>query len=313
MYFTKYAVGLSAGLMTVASAAIAAEEGVPAQPPQTHDIRAAELPPVPGTYVGLAYGNRKVREVTDANGDGLFEDTDVTQQVVGISGLYVLPQKIYGGALGFYGVTTWQQIEGTPGGPIPPVDTGTEWVDMVLGVTWSKAQYRLPDGPPMGPPPGFVQSIGLQATIPGGDGSLGSVVISPNVALTYRTDPILLDGTEFSIRASYNHVTERESRIIDAFDYKDGDYLAFDFAVTERYKNFQFGFIGTYMLQIEDDEPGEGYPGPVAGRMEELALGVVLNMDLGPTSAIKARYTKGVEAKNMSQGDLFGIQYVQKF
>jgi len=165
----------------------------------------------------------------------------------------------------------------------------------------------------MGPPPGDAYSFGLRATLPGGDASLGSRVISPNAAFTYRTDPVLLDGTEVSARLSYNHVTERDSRLIPGFRYKDGDYLALDFAVTERYRNFQFGLAGTYMNAIEDDTPGAGYPGPVAGRMEELALGGVLNIDLGPSSAIKMKYTRNVTATNMSQGDLFAIQFVSKF
>lgn len=313
MSLKKFAVGLSAGLMMTGTGVIAAEEGAPAQPPQTHDIRAAELPPVPGFYYGLAYGQRQVRDLTDSDGDAIFDNTDVTQQVLGVSGLYVLPQKFYGGSLGFYGVGTVQAVEGAPGGPFPEIDTGNEFVDFVVGATWSQATYRMPDGPPMGPPPGVAYAIGLQATIPGGDGSLGSLVVSPNVALTYRTDPILLDGTEFSIRGSYNHVTERDSGIVDGFKYKDGDYISFDAALTERYRNFQFGFVGTFMKQIEDDVPGEGYPLPPQGRMEELVLGVVLNMDLGPTSAIKARYGKGVSSKSMFEGDLFGIQYVRKF
>lgn len=313
MKFSIFAVGLSVGLVTAATGAMAAEEGVPAQPPQTHDIRSAELPPAPGFYYGVAYGNRKVRDITNDDGDGIFPDTSVTQQVFGLSGLYVSPNKFYDGSLGYYAVTTWQDVEGTPGGPIPAVNTGREWVDAVVGVVWSKANYRMPDGPLMGPPPGSAFALGLQATIPGGDGSLGSLVLSPNVAFTYRTEPMLLDATEFSARLSYNHVTERDSNLVSGFKYKDGDYLALDFALTERYKNFQFGPIGTYMKQIEDDKPGAGYPGQVAGRMEELALGLVVNMDLGPTSAIKVRYTKGVRAKNMSKGDLFGIQYVSKF
>lgn len=307
------ALGLSAGLMTAATGAMAAEENAPAQPPQTHDIRAAELPPIPGFYGGLAYGTRLVRELTDDNGDAVFPDTSLTQHVVGLSGLYVLPQEFRGGNLGLYGVSTWQAVNGNPGGPIPAVDTGGEWVDAVVGVVWSKSEYQIPEGPPTGPPPGFAYALGLQATIPGGEGSLESFVISPNVSLTYRTEPLLLDGTEFSARLSYNHVRERDSGRIPGFTYKDGDYLALDFALTERYRNFQFGLIGTYMTQVQDDEPGAGYPGPNGGRMEELALGAVVNMDLGPTSAIKMRYTTGVSSSNLAAGDLFGVQFVQKF
>jgi len=295
------------------TAARAGEDEPAAPPPQTSERREAGWPPRPGFYFGLDYGKRQVRDLAGPTGDGLVGNTAITQQVYGRSCLYVMPQKIYGGTVGFYGVGTVQAVEGAPGGPFPAINTGTEFVDVVLGATWSRAHYKMPDGPPMGPPPGYAYALGLQATIPGGDGSLGSVVVSPNAALTYRTGPVLLDGTEFSIRASYNHVTERESGIINGFNYKDGDYVALDFAVTERYRNFQFGLIGTYMKQIEDDRPGAGYPGATQGRMEELALGAVLNMDLGPTSAIRVRYTKGVRAKNLFQGDLFGIQYIQKF
>lgn len=313
MSLNKSVLALSAGLITAATGAMAAEELAPAQPPQTSDIRAAELPPVPGWYFSGAYGNRQVYAATDDDGNDVFPDTSVTQEVYGVGALYVMPQKVYDGTLGFYGVTTWQVIEGNPGGPLPAVDTGRQWVDAVIGAVWSKANYRMPDGPPMGPPPGYAYALGLQLTIPGGDGSLGSPVIQPNVAFTYRTDPILLDGTEFSTRVSYNHVTERESRLVPGFDYKDGDYIAIDFAVTERYRNFQFGLAGTYMKQIEDDIPGAGYPLPTAGRMEELAVGAVVNMDLGPTSAIRMKYTKGVSSANLSEGNLFGIQYITKF
>lgn len=168
----------------------------------------------------------------------------------------------------------------------------------------------------MGPPPGYAYALGMEAVIPLGDASAGSLVIKPNVAYTYRTGPLWLDGTEFSGRISYNHVTERETRSPDprvTGHYKDGDYIAADFAITERYKNFQFGLAGTYMKAIQDDKPGADYTGLKQGRMEELALGAVLNIDLGPTSGIKMKYTKGIKSKNLTAGDLFGITFVQKF
>lgn len=312
MSLRKIALGITAGLVTTATCAMAAEEGAPAQPPQTHDIRSAELPPVPGLYFGLTYGNRKVRNMNDNNGDPIFPDTSLMQNVFGLAALYVKPQKVYDGTLAFYGLTAWQNVKGNPGGPLPAVNENGQWVDAIFAAIWSKAHYRMPDGPPMGPPPGYAYAFGLQTTLPGGEGSLGSLVISPNTAFTYRTDPILLHGTEFSNRLSYNHVTERDSRIIPGFDYKDGDYIVLDAALTERYKNFQFGAVSTYMKQIEDDVAGAGYPGPVNGRMEELVIGGLLNIDHGMTSALKMRFTKGIRARNMAEGNFFSIQFIKK-
>lgn len=317
MKLSNYALGLVAGLMTAATGAMASERAAPAAPPQTHDIRSAELPPMPGLYGSIAYGQRKVSAIHDTNGDAVFPDTDATETVKGLGLLYVMPEPVGSGRLAFYGVTTFQDLDGTLGGGTPALNESNRWVDAVVGAVWSKAHYQMPEGPPMGPPPGYAYSFGLQATIPGGDGSLGSLVVSPHAAFTYRTKPILLDGTEFSARLTYNHVTTRDSDIVPGTRYKDGDYIALDFAITERYKMVTFGLAGTYMKQIEDDRAGAGYPVGLlpfgGGRMEELAIGGVVNIDLGPTSALKVKYTKSVVAKNISKGNLLGIVYVRKF
>lgn len=247
----------------------------------------------------------------------VFTDTDATETVKGLGLLYVMPRPVGSGRLGFYGVAAFQSLDGTLGGPLPAVSTNDQFIDAVVGAVWSHAKYEMPEGPPMGPPPGRAYSLGLQLTIPGGNASLGSLVVQPNIAYTYRTKPMLLDGTEFSARLAYNHVTERDSDIIPGTRCKDGDYIALDFAVTERYRNFQFGIAGTYMKQIQDDKPGAGYPVgalPIGGgRMEELAIGPVLNIDLGPSTAIKIKYTKSVVSKSLTKGDLFGIIFVKKF
>lgn len=311
---TKRAIALSAGLMTAATGAMAAETAGPAAPPQTHDLRAAELPPIPGWYGAIGVGIRDLTEFTNNNGDAIFPDTKGTQTVYALSAMYVMPEMYRGGRLAFLGVATLQDLDASLTASLPSQTLNKEPTDLTLGVIWSKAQYEMPDGPPMGPPPGRAFALGLETVFPIGDGSQGSIVVKPNIAYTYRTAAKWLDGTEVSGRLSYNHVTERTTNHpVFTGEYKDGDYLAFDFAVTERYRNFQFGLAGTYMKAIQDDKPAANYTGPTAGRMEELALGAVLNVDLGPTSAVKMKYTKGVKSKNLVAGDLFQIAYIRKF
>jgi hypothetical protein len=290
------------------------------------DVRAAELPPEPGFYGGANLTYFRSRSLTDANGDNIFSDTKQDIVVPGVGILYVMPDEFLGGRVGFSAEFGYGRNETTVTNlPIGPGGSGVSGdnyglFDPVIGVKWSKATYDMKNAPQFGPPPGFVYSLGLDATLPigsyevdvVGNPGFNSLVLSPNVAMTYRTAPLLLDGTEFSAGFAYNRVFERDEGN-EGLPYKDGDFITANFAVTERYKMFQFGLIGTYVKQVQDDEADPARVAALAGRYETMSLGAVLAVDLSATSGVKFKYLQDVYAENSFKDRRFSIGVYRKF
>jgi hypothetical protein len=288
------------------------------------DVRAAELPPEPGFYVGTGLVYFNSRSLRGANGDEVFPDTKQDVAVPGVGLLYVMPDEFLGGRVGFsaqfaYGRndTTVTNLPAGPGGTSILGDN-YGFFDPVVGVRWSKGDYNMENAPEMGPPPGFIYSLSLDMTLPIGAYESGRVanpgfdafVLTPNVAMTYRTAPLLLDGTELSASLSYSRVFERDAGNT-GLPYKDGDFITADFALTERYKMFQFGLAGTYVDQVQDDQ--SDVPGTANGRFETLSLGAVLAIDFSPTSGVKFKYLQDVHAENAFKDRRFSFGVYRKF
>lgn len=317
-------------LMTATTALVGAAQGAEIYTTVTTrgdvDIRAAELPPEPGFYAGTGLVYFKSRSMRDANGNQLFPDTKQDIAVPGVGLLYVMPDEFLGGRVGFsaqfgYGrndTTVTNLPVGAGGSGIAGDNYGL--FDPVVGVRWSKGAYDLENAPQMGPPPGFVYSLGLDATLPFGSyesnrtGNPGfdTFVLSPNVAMTYRTAPLLLDGTEFSAAFSYNRVFQRDAAN-EGLPYTDGDFVTADFALTERYKMFQFGLAASYVKQVEDDVASPSRRTPAPGRFETLSLGAVLAVDFSPTSGVKLKYLADVHAESAFKDQRFSFGVYRKF
>jgi hypothetical protein len=312
----------------------AAESYQTTTPGATSDIRAAELPPEPGLYaIGGIWGNWRDR-LNDADGNAMYPDTKERMFQGQLGGMYVYPGEVLGGrvasslifAYGKHDLTVTKTL------PVTLSNKNTGFFDAYSDLFfWSKSWYEGPPPtaagqqkptpdfvPPM--PVGFTLGLGLGVTIPIGSFNNNNVgnpgfntwVLSPNVAVTYRTKPILLDATEFSARVFYNHNFDRNDST-GGFTYRDGDYLSADFAVTERYNRFQFGLAGNIQWQIEDDEGSPAVPASDGQRHKSVRLGPVVAVDFPEyRTTLSLKYLTDVYARNAFYGDYLQLSFIRK-
>lgn len=325
---------LSCCAVLTAGGTHAAEFYQTATPGATTDIRAAELPPEPGFYaIGGLWGNWRNR-LNDGDGNAMFPDTQERLFQGQLGGLYVYPGEVLGGRMASSLVFAYGKHDMTITNTLP-VDLSskhTGFFDAYSDVFfWSKSWYEGP--PPAAPgqprptpdfvppmPVGLTLGFGLGVTAPigifdnaaVGNPGFSNWVLSPNVAFTYRTRPILLDATEFSARLFYNHNFERDDST-GGFSYRDGDYLSADFAVTERYNRFQFGLAGNVKWQVQDDEGSPAVPAAGGQRHESLRLGPILAIDFPEyRSTLSIKYLTDVYTRNAFDGDYLQLSFIRK-
>ncbi len=303
-------------------------------PGATTDIRAAELPPEPGLYaIGGLWGNWRDR-LNDGNGNAMFPDTSERLVQGQLGGLYVYPGEIFGGRMASSLVFAYgkHDLTITKTQPVDLSSRNTGFFDAYSDVFfWSKSWYEGPPPaaldqprpsadfiPPL--PVGLTLGFGLGVTVPigrfdntaVGNPGFNNWVLSPNVAFTYRTRPILLDATEFSARLFYNHNFERDNST-GGFSYRDGDYLSADFAVTERYSRFQFGLAGNIKWQIQDDDGSAAVPATGGQRHKSIRLGPVLAIDFPESrSTLSLKYLTDVYTRNAFDGDYLQLSFIRK-
>ena len=299
----------------------AAEPYTFARPIGVFDIFAAELPQEPGLY-GLALQNFGTYDSTNGrDGNSVFSDTSGRRYIAAFGPLYIFPEQVMGGRMATSLVLGYGRNQLTVTKTIPGL-SADNWglYDATADLFWQKSFYDFSGrknvkGEYSGPPPGFSFGGGLSVNIPIGafdDAVVGNTgknswVLAPNVAVTYRTHPIFLDGTEFSGRLFYNYVSERIKN-----DYTDGDYINLDWAITERYNRFQFGLAGALGWQIDDDKgPGVG---PGGQRTSAVMLGALLSVDLPELgSRVTVKYLESVSGEYSTGGKTLSAKWIVKF
>ena len=133
-------------------------------------------------------------------------------------------------------------------------------------------------------PFGLAVAGGLGITFPTGTYSehhannIGSnqYTYSPSLSLTY-TAPSLLgktlgEGTQFSARFFYNMYGKQKDR-----NYRNGDLLNIDYAITQLKGKWQFGLTGTYYVQTTDDKFYEGTTG-IKNKTQMLSVGPIIGV-----------------------------------
>lgn len=322
------------GLATLLApwAAVAAEFYQTATPGGVTDIRAAELPRDSGFYGIGALTFVHYKDFNDAQGNPIFPDTNQHINLGSFGGMYIFDDPVFGGRLAASAITgVGQNNLRVTNLPIGPGGTGLKndnsgLFDTYVDLFWQRSWYNPPTGgPPTGGmlplPSGFSFGLGLGLTLPSGkfDGTrvgnpgFNNYIISPNIAFTYRTAPIFLDGTEFSTRIFYNHNTTR-SDSTGGFDYRDGDNIIADFAVTERFQRYQFGLAGSYIHQIEDDEGNPAMPVPDGRRVRTLRLGPIIAIDFPEVGmTVKAKALFDTISRNAPTGNAITISLLKKF
>lgn len=288
------------------------------------DIRSAMLPP-PGLYGGVFLLEAETVHFVDGNGKTIpaLKDAHLSKQVAGPFLYYVPDMKLLGGSVGLGAMV--------PGGNqcghlfVGESDDCTVAVgDPYVEIDWSRSSGRLRPSKYSGALPileGLTILIGFGVVIPVGafDASdptqhalsLGNNIwdFAPTVAFTYTTTPILAEGTEISAKFYWNNYLENTET-----NYRTGDLLNLDFAISEHIGRFQIGVTGFYAVQVEDDRLSGFLIPPDGRRAEMLQLGGVVNYDMPEYSAsAKVKALSAVTAANTvtSWGVVFG--WFQKF
>jgi hypothetical protein len=266
------------------------------------DVGGAYLPPDSGFY-GFALadaGNADSYYGSDARRSNTL-NLKGSPVLLGAGLVYVYPFKIAGGtvassALDVYSVAAHLCVNDVCKNSIGPLDL---YSDIVM---WSRHI-----GPPNDNgallPYGLTVKFAFSMDFPTGRYDAHSPVptpgnnvyrMIPNLAFTYLTQPNLLgDGTELSLQFFYGITA-----LNGATDYKSGDTVDFDFAVSERFGPWQAGLAGSYATQIADDKV-DGIPVPGGNRVTVAALGPVASYSIPSwKSVVKLKIQLPVYTKN---------------
>ncbi|MDO9381599.1 MAG: transporter [Hyphomicrobiaceae bacterium] len=304
-----FAVFISSAVLFSASPANAVEGPAAAGPIGGTDIRSAMLPP-PGLYGGVAVLAGGTLDFVDGNGRTIppLRDAHLAKQLTGTFLFYVPKLDVLGGSIGFGGMVP----AGNQCGHLFEGDDSrctTSFGDPYLEFDWSRSFAKPRASQYAGAYPimeGLTVMLAVGLVIPAGPYdssdlteralSIGTNIwdVSPAVAATYTTPPIFGEGTEFSAKLYWNNYRENPDT-----DYRTGDLVNLDFAITEHIGRFQVGIAGFYAVQIEDDKiSGSSIP-PDGRRGELLTLGGIVNYDMPEyRSSVKVKAFKSVEAEN---------------
>lgn len=288
------------------------------------DMRSGMLPP-PGVYYGTLQLVAGTIDFLDGQGKTIpgFEDAHLTKGVAGPFLYYVPEMKILGGHVAIAGIVpVVHQCGHFFANQSDDCDTGVG--DPYVEIAWSRffgtwrpstyaGAYPIPEG--------LSLLLGFGTVIPAGKFtardplsqalSAGTKIwdFAPTVAVTYTTRPILAEGTEFSAKLYWNNYLENTET-----NYRTGDVLSIDFAITERIGRFQVGVAGVYAVQTEDDEVSGVRIPPDGRRAEVLQIGGVIGYDMpehGSSFKVKALVSPHAENTVTSWGVALG--WIKKY
>lgn len=305
-----------------ASSGHSLERGTPG-PLGFSDIRSAFLPP-PGLYGALTYAHVENRKLNNGKGkpvrflDSLKSNTDTGA----LTFLYVPDLSVLGGSVGLttvfaggaicgrlFATTDEKCLEGMRD---PYVELA--WSRFFGSVRPSKYTAALPILE------GLAIRLGLGVVVPIGTYkvpdslthglSIGHNIwdLAPNIAFTYTTPAILGEGTELSVKMSFNEYLPNKKT-----SYSTGDLINVDFAVTERLGRIQLGLGGNYYVQTEDDKQFGISVGVDGRRAEALNLGIVGSYDMPEIgSSVRFRAVTSAKNNNLPRATSFSITLIKK-
>ena len=303
---------------------LAVEGPTAAGPIGGSDVRSGLLPP-PGIYVGTLQLFTRTIDFVDGNGRTIpaLKDAQLSK-VVGGPFVYFVPQtKILGGSIAFAGIVP---VADAWGHLFPGTQSEAEAGvgDPYVEVAWARyfgtpRPSRFAGAYPI--PEGLSILLGFGAVIPAGKYDASDPLIqalspgtniwdfAPTVAVTYTTRPILAEGTEFSAKIYWNNYLKNPET-----DYRTGDLVNVDFAVTEHIGRYQVGVAGFYAWQVEDDKIGGVAIAPDGRRGSALQIGGIIAYDMPEyASSVKLKALAAPFAENTvtSWGVVMG--WIKKF
>ena len=299
------ALSLSATLVGGISGAHAVEGGVYGAPLGGTDIRQAYLPPEPGLYGGIAGVSSRSPNYRDQNGNisATANPAFLYATIAGAGLLYEYPFK----PLGFSLASSFQL---NYIGERQALTAGGRFLNgYAAGLQDSFADYIFASkylglfGAKPGDNPklkyGLTGSVALSGEIPIGHYNVNNfvnpgkntLITIPNVALTYLTGPNLSfgDGTEISARFFFD-TNARDA----ATGYQGGNLIDLDYAISQRFGQFQAGIAGDYAQQLNGDHNATyGLVAPGGDIYAKIDLGPVFvwdNPQLATTFKLKALF-----------------------
>lgn len=287
------------------------------------DIRSALLPP-PGFYAGSIFLAGDAYRLVDGKGHTIpaLSAARFTARVVGPFAVYVPNVQVFGGSIGVLGVLPY----GAECGRLFTYQTrACAWGagDPYFELAWSRyfgtprpsrfpGAFPILEGLTLGAGIGVVPPVGqynvqqvTQQAIGMGNNTLD---VAPSLALTYMTQPIIGEGTEFSAKAYWNFY-----RTNSATQYHTADLVNVDFAISERYGRFQAGITGFYAFQFGGDKQYGVTVPPDGRRTELLQLGGVLAYDMPEHAmSVKIKALTVVHAQNAAKSTTIVFGFIKK-
>jgi hypothetical protein len=288
------------------------------------DIRSALLPP-PGVYGGAIVLGAGTLNFVDGSGKTIpaLKDARLTKEVGGPFVYYVPDVNVLGGSIAFGAIVPAGNICGHLFTGQPDrctASVGDPYVEVDWGRFFGKLRpSRFAGAYPI--PEGLAVLLGFGVVVPAGKFdasdpleqalSMGTKIwdFAPSLALTYTSPAILVDGTEVSVKLFWNNYRENPET-----QYRTGDLLNLDFAVTEHIGRFQAGVAGFYAVQTEGDRIDGALIPPDGRRGQVMQIGGVLAYDIPEQAAsakIKALTSVFAENTVMSWG--VACSWVKKF
>lgn len=295
-----FAIAIPIVLSSPGMSAHAAESITYGGPRGGTDIGEAYLPPASGFYgIALAWAATPNAYYGNNNRTSPLK-FDGTAIIPGLGLLYVYPFKLAGGTLATSALETDAGYTHLCVNNVCKTVTGLGdlYSDILM---WSR--YLGPSTDPHSLPYGLTVKAAFSMQFPTGKyqayaevPSFGYNVyrIIPNVALTYLTGPNALgDGVELSTQVFYG-ITPVNS----ATNYKSGDTVDIDFAVSERTGRWEYGIAGNYAFQLQGDKVN-GVAVPGGNKIGIAAIGPVVSYAIPSwKSVVKAKLQLPIYTKN---------------
>ncbi|MCD9029150.1 transporter [Luteimonas sp. BDR2-5] len=298
-----------------------AGEGVkPAGPIGGTDIGQALLPP-PGLY-GVTFAGA-------VNIDGFFDDSGSRMPVGGdsyvggVGLMYVYPRQVFGGSIATTLAIGYERtcVAFKPAPESCSSGLFDAYSDVVF---WTRffpnADFRAQGESDAMVTYGLAFGLGVGVTFPTGEYSAGSPInvgsnvygIAPSIALTYNRKSIfgeaLGQATEFSGRLFLNNYTDNEDT-----DWSSGRMLSFDFAVTQRQDQWQYGVAGVATYQIQDDIVQSVN---IGNRAKGVALGPIVSRNFivdGRPYILSAKALLSVAGENGASSQALVVRFGTRF
>ncbi len=298
---------MALGLCSVANAT---EGDVYGGPTGGTDIRNAYLPAASGFYAAVADVPGVSTYYTGNAGtpSKVITRLNLTYDITAASLLYVYPFKFLGGTLASDVQLSYDPYVRFSVNNMTQRISG--WGDMYADIAKWSYYFGTPQVPPSGSRPlpygltiqpaySMIFPIGTYNTHQFTTAGHNDYFIIPNLAASYLTQPNFLgDGVEFSGHLFYDHALSNPLT-----DYKSGDVIDLDFAVSGRDGRFQYGIAGFGAVQIGRDTRN-GTTVPISGKyFDVFKLGPVLEYDIPSLGmSLKAKLQLPIYSRNSTRG-----------